>query len=139
MFTKVDYQLGPIPQEAVWEGVLQADSMWCYANQGSYKMKLREMKNKYEHKKAQAKKLQEWILENFEQSKMYKQMAEAINGEEIKTIDTSDLPKISILTSVYNGDEFIRPFLEDITRQTIFEEKCELVLVNANSPEMKKR
>ena len=81
MFTKVDYQLGPIPQEAVWDGVLQADSMWCYANQGSYKMKLREMKSKYEHKKAQAKKLQEWILENFEQSKMYKQMAEAINGE----------------------------------------------------------
>ena len=134
MFTKVDYQLGPIPQEAVWDGVLQADSMWCYANQGSYKMKLREMKSKYEHKKAQAKKLQEWILENFEQSKMYKQMAEAINGEEIKTIDTKDLPKVSILTSVYNGDEFIRPFLEDITRQTIFEEKCELVLINANSP-----
>tara|TARA_R110001599_G_scaffold116633_1_gene284453 strand:+ start:1166 stop:3142 length:1977 start_codon:yes stop_codon:yes gene_type:complete len=134
MFTKVDYQLGPIPQEAVWDGVLQADSMWCYANQGSYKMKLREMKSKYKYKKTQAKKLQEWILENFEQSKMYKRMAEAINGEEIITIDAKDLPKISILTSVYDGDEFIRPFLEDITRQTIFEEKCELVLVNANTP-----
>ena len=134
MFTKVDYQLGPIPQEAVWDGVLQADSMWCYANQGSYKMKLREVKSKYKYKKTQAKKLQEWILENFEQSKMYKRMAEAINGEEIITIDAKDLPKISILTSVYDGDEFIRPFLEDITRQTIFEEKCELVLVNANTP-----
>ena len=134
MFTKVDYQLGPIPQEAVWDGVLQADSMWCYADQGSYKMKLREMKSKYEHKKSQAKKLQNWILENFEPSKMYKKMAEAINGEEITIVDVKDLPKISIVTSVYDGDEFIRPFLEDITRQTIFEEKCELVLVNPNSP-----
>jgi hypothetical protein len=134
MFTKVDYQLGPIPQEAVWDGVLQADSQWCYADQGSYKMKLREMKNKYDHKLSQAKKLQKWILENFEASKMLKQMAEAINGEEIVSIDSKDLPKISILTSVYDGDDFIRPFLEDITRQTIFEEKCELVLVNANSP-----
>lgn len=134
MFTKVDYQLGPIPAEAVWDGVLQADSQWAYADQGSYKMKLREVKSKYNHKKAQAKKLQKWILENFEQSKMYKQMAEAINGEEIVTIDAKDLPKVSIITSVYDGDEFIRPFLEDITRQTIFEEKCELVLINANSP-----
>ncbi len=134
MFTKVDYQLGPILQQAVWDGVLQADSQWCYADQGSYKMKLREMRTKYNHKKTQAKRLQKWILENFEESKMYKQMAEAINGEEIVTIETKDLPKVSIITSVYDGDEFIRPFLEDITRQTIFEEKCELILINANSP-----
>ena len=134
MFTKVDYQLGPIPPEAVWDGVLQADSQWAYADQGSYKMKLREMKNKYEHKKSQAKKLQNWVLENFKESKMYKQMAEAINGEQIVTIETKDLPKVSIITSVYDGSEFIRPFLEDITRQTIFEEKCELILINANSP-----
>ena len=134
MFTKVDYQLGPILQQAVWDGVLQADSQWCYADQDSYKMKLREMRTKYNHKKTQAKKLQKWILENFEESKMYKQMAEAINGEEIVTIETKDLPKVSIITSVYDGDEFIRPFLEDITRQTIFEEKCELILINANSP-----
>ena len=41
--------------------------------------------------------------------------------------------KISVITSVYDGDEFIKPFLEDITSQTIFD-KCELILVNANSP-----
>lgn len=81
MFTKVDYQLGPIPQEAVWDGVIQADSMWCYSDQGSYKMKLREMKNKYEHKKSQASKLQKWILENFEASKMYEKFFEALKKE----------------------------------------------------------
>jgi len=28
MFSKVDYTLAPVPQEAVWAGVLQANSMW---------------------------------------------------------------------------------------------------------------
>ncbi len=42
-------------------------------------------------------------------------------------------PRVSIITSVYNGDEFIAGFLEDITKQTIFDE-CELLLINANSP-----
>jgi len=43
-------------------------------------------------------------------------------------------PRISIITSVYKGDAFIRDFLEDIVRQTIFSE-CELIIINANSPE----
>lgn len=42
-------------------------------------------------------------------------------------------PKISIITSIYNGNEFIEGFLADITRQTIFDQ-CELILINANSP-----
>lgn len=42
-------------------------------------------------------------------------------------------PRISIITSIYNGDEFMEGFLQDITKQTIFNE-CELILINANSP-----
>ena len=42
-------------------------------------------------------------------------------------------PKISIITSVYNGDQFIEGFLADITRQTIFDQ-CELIMINAGSP-----
>ena len=49
---KVDYKIGPIPQHAVWEGVLQADSQWSYADEGSFKMKMREMiKNEKIYKK----------------------------------------------------------------------------------------
>jgi hypothetical protein len=44
------------------------------------------------------------------------------------------IPKISIITSVYNGSKFIEKFLIDITRQTIFD-KCELILIDANSPD----
>lgn len=42
--------------------------------------------------------------------------------------------KISLLTSILNGKDFIRGFLEDITRQTIFDQ-CQLIMVDANSPE----
>ncbi|HEV2600750.1 MAG TPA: glycosyltransferase [Candidatus Babeliales bacterium] len=42
-------------------------------------------------------------------------------------------PRVSIITSVYKGDEFIEGFLADIVRQTIFKE-CELIIINANSP-----
>ena len=89
MFTKVDYQLGPVPPNAVWEGVIQADSMWCYSDQGSYKMKLREMRSKYDHKKNQAKKLKKWVFENFSEEKQYAMFTDPIlellkdNTEEI--------------------------------------------------------
>lgn len=42
-------------------------------------------------------------------------------------------PRISIITSVFNGDNFIKGFLEDIVQESIFDD-CELILINANSP-----
>ncbi len=41
--------------------------------------------------------------------------------------------KVSIITSVYKADEYIESFMEDIVRQTIFDQ-CELIMINANSP-----
>ena len=133
-FARVEYELQPIQKEAVWDGVLQSDSLWAYPQQGSYKMKLREVYKEHGRFKKQAKILQKWILENFTPSNQYAQFLEKALDRKIVKVDTKELPKISIITSVYNGDDFIRPFLEDITKQTIFEEKCELLLINANSP-----
>lgn len=47
--------------------------------------------------------------------------------------DGCTTPRLSIITSVWKGDEFIEGFLKDITEQTIFPE-CELIIINANSP-----
>jgi len=44
------------------------------------------------------------------------------------------MSKITILTSVFKGRKHINGFLQDITRQTIFDE-CELFLLDANSPD----
>ena len=47
-------------------------------------------------------------------------------------------PRISIITSLYKGGDFIKGFLEDIVSQTIFDEKCELIIIDANSPDNEK-
>ena len=53
--------------------------------------------------------------------------------EQSKPVEKVFKPRVSIITSVYKGDEFIAGFLADIVQQTIFDE-CELLIINANSP-----
>lgn len=43
------------------------------------------------------------------------------------------IPEVSIITSIYNGDSFVKEFLEDMIRQKNFN-SYELILVDANSP-----
>lgn len=57
-----------------------------------------------------------------------------INDLEVEYFVPKKMPKVSIITSLYGGGEFIENFLFDITRQTIFEE-CELLILDANSPD----
>jgi hypothetical protein len=65
---------------------------------------------------------------------LIKKIRKVIKREEIdKNYNFVKIPKITISCSVYDGDKYIRHFLEDITKQTIFED-CELIIVNANSP-----
>lgn len=52
---------------------------------------------------------------------------------EYSFLSAKNIPTISIITSIYKADSFIKHFLENIVQQTIFD-KCELILVNANSP-----
>ena len=131
---RVDYDLKNVQKEAVWEGIIQADSLWAFPKENSFKRALREALTKEKHYKQQAQVLQKHIVATWTAEKQYADFVECVYGEKVKQVSTSELPKISLITSVYDGDEYIRPFLEDITRQTIFEEKCELILINANSP-----
>ena len=77
-FAKVKYTIQPIQKEAVWDGVLQADSMWCYAEQGSYKMRLREVYKDYQRFKSQAKKLNKWVRKNFIAEEQHKQVVDIV-------------------------------------------------------------
>ena len=77
-FAKVKYTIQPIQKEVYWEGVLEKDSMWCYAEQGSYKMKLREVYKDYSRFKSQAKKLNNWVRENFSKEKQYAKVCNVI-------------------------------------------------------------
>ncbi|MEN9923821.1 MAG: hypothetical protein RIS09_1335, partial [Actinomycetota bacterium] len=50
-------------------------------------------------------------------------------GEEI---EISELPKISLITSVMNASLYIEQFMEDVVHQSIFKETCEWIIVNVN-------
>lgn len=78
MFAEVDYTLGPIQKEAVWDGVLQADSMWCYADESSYKKVLTDVYENYDNHKENSKKLKTWVKKEFEAEKQYDAFANAV-------------------------------------------------------------
>jgi len=64
-FNEVDYTLQPIQKEAVWDGVLDKESMWAYADQGSFKMALRKAFKNHDDMKAQAEELKELVETKF--------------------------------------------------------------------------
>ena len=47
-FLEVNHELKPVSDNAVWDGVIQKDSSWAYAEQGSFKMALRMMSKNHE-------------------------------------------------------------------------------------------
>jgi glycosyltransferase involved in cell wall biosynthesis len=65
MFTMVPYDIRQIQPEAIWEGVIQPDSQWCFAKEWAYKKALRSVIKEYGAKKSKAKKLQTYIVNKF--------------------------------------------------------------------------
>ena len=86
MFSKVDYNMTPVPQEVVWDGVLQADSMWCSSKEQSFKLKMKDMVDNWDRHDQRAKDLQEYVLENFNQDKQYAAFVDAI----LKVVESPD-------------------------------------------------
>lgn len=70
-FNKVDYSLQPIQQQAVWPGVLEKDSMWAHADQGSYKMALRKAFKSHDELKKQAEELKTLVESKFSDEKLH--------------------------------------------------------------------
>lgn len=137
-FTEVPFELRNVQPEAVQEGIISPDMQWAFADEKGYRLALKSMVEKdYGLFKSQSKKLGEFVRKKFEkEEEKFAGLSVGIDdlAKKLKNVKIEDLPKISLITSVFNGDEFIDGFLEDIENQTIFKEKCELILVNANSP-----
>ena len=93
MFCEVEYTLGPIQPEAVWDGVLQADSMWCYADKESYQRVLEDFVSNYSKYQDMASKLKEWVKTEFEAEKQYDAFANAVLPK------TEDIPLENMLVS----------------------------------------
>ena len=100
-FGRVTYELGDIPKGAIWDGVLQEGSKWAIPEKGSFKMRIRDVYKDYSRASSQAKKLQKYVLDKFEQSKMYDKFVTSIFGEEINEIKEADY----IFVSDYFADQ----------------------------------
>ena len=64
-FAKVDYTLQPVQKEAIWQDVIIPESMWAYANKGSYKKAIREVHKNYNYFFSLAKKLKPHMKKQF--------------------------------------------------------------------------
>lgn len=82
MVAKVGYSLGPVPPEAVWEGVVEKDSNWAYPVEAEYKKQLREVYKNHPRFQSTAKKLKKRIEKNFPAERLYKDFLGAICSEQ---------------------------------------------------------
>lgn len=71
LFATVEYDLGQVQKQAVWEGVIEADSEWAYPKEASFKKRLREVRNEHGRFKRNASKLKKYLTENFTEEKLY--------------------------------------------------------------------
>jgi glycosyltransferase involved in cell wall biosynthesis len=78
MFGEVEFTLAPVQREAVWNGVLQADSMWSYADKNSYQAVLGDVVDNYSKYEEMAAKLKDWVRKEFEAEKQYDAFANAV-------------------------------------------------------------
>ena len=91
-FDQVFYTLQPIQKEAIWPGVIEQDSMWAFADQGSFKMTLRKVYKNWDKSKKRAVELQSLILDKFSEQKLYEGFCSHFIEEEFDVDDwLSDL------------------------------------------------
>ena len=90
-FSSVRYTIGPIQDQAVWNGVLEKDSLWAYADEDSYKQKCRDMFERHDHWKSLAIELKEKSLDvDFTDDKLYSKFVDHVAGDAINFEDEID-------------------------------------------------
>lgn len=88
---RVDYELKPVQSQAVWDGVIQKDSMWAFAKEKSYKTALKEALEKEVHWRKEADVLKNYIRETFTSDRMYAAFTEAVGTEDVIGQNIDDL------------------------------------------------
>jgi glycosyltransferase involved in cell wall biosynthesis len=97
-YNEVEYSLQPVQPHAVWDGVIEKDSMWAYADQGSYKMALRKAHKNHGDMKETAEQLKTLINEKFSDEKLYEGFCKALyNPSEEELEWMKELSQIEIL------------------------------------------
>ena len=77
----MSYKLAPVQDECLWENVIMRGCEWTFADESSYKEKLRDMYENYEPHLLNAEKLQEWVCETFTEENQYSQFVDRFLGK----------------------------------------------------------
>ena len=73
MFGKISYTLRPVQEKAVWNGVIEKQSMWAFPDEASIRTNLVKMYEQNSQYKKRAKVLQKWLREEFTEEKKYEE------------------------------------------------------------------
>ena len=90
-FTKVAYSTKPVQDIAVWDGVIQKNSMWAYADEDSFKDALNYVFDNHDATLTTAKKLSALLQDKFNTEKLYEGFCESIwnpSSEELEWINS---------------------------------------------------
>jgi len=90
MFLKVKHELGSVQQQAVWDGVIQADSQWAYADQGSFKMALRQMFKERDEFVKLAEQLQDHVNISFRDEVLFERFCNLVSPDDTISDDEID-------------------------------------------------
>ncbi len=94
-FQSVEYTLQPVQPQAHWPGVIEADSMWAFADQGSYKMTLRKTLKNLDECQEIANELQTVLNEKFNYQQLFNGFVSSIYSPDLGS-NTVDEKKVAI-------------------------------------------
>lgn len=78
MFSKVSYTMSKIQNEAIWTCCTNAEMEWAYVKPFSAKSSMRECYKNWNTNKERAKNLQDYIINNMEETKVYNKFNDCI-------------------------------------------------------------
>jgi glycosyltransferase involved in cell wall biosynthesis len=81
LFTKVAFSMQPVQAQAVWDGVIQKESMWAFADEQSYIDALNWMVDNHDEALKTAEKLKGLVATKFRDEKLYEGFCNAILGK----------------------------------------------------------
>lgn len=79
-FARVDFTLQPVQPEAVWQGVIEKDTMWAFPTAMSAKSQMREVYKNHDRFRSQAKRLMEYNIKTFTNEIMYDKFVSEISA-----------------------------------------------------------
>lgn len=86
LFTKVAFSMQPVQPQAVWNGVIQKEAMWAFADEESYQSALNYVYENHSKALETASVLRKNIELKFKQESLYENFCESI----LKTLEPTD-------------------------------------------------